>query len=97
MTTTQTNTGTVVSRGPIEHRLKCWPGPFRGLVSGAKKFEYRKNDRDYRVGDTLLLEEYDQHEQAYTSVQVRRRITWISNGPDWGIPKGFVVMSVEPL
>ncbi len=41
------------------HRLKCWPGPYREIVSGRKAFEIRKNDRGYVVGDLLVLEEWD--------------------------------------
>lgn len=40
------------------HDLKCWP-PFFGLIqNGIKRADVRKNDRDYRVDDLLLLREY---------------------------------------
>ena len=41
------------------HDLKVWPEYYRALISGAKKFELRKNDREFQVRDQLLLREWD--------------------------------------
>jgi hypothetical protein len=41
-----------------EHELRCWPEFFCSLLSGEKTFEVRKDDRGFRVGDTLWLREY---------------------------------------
>lgn len=46
-------------RQPKTHELKCHPGPFAALLNGTKPFEWRKDDRDYQVGDTLRLMEWD--------------------------------------
>ena len=43
----------------VEHELKCHPIYFERIVSGQKKFEVRKNDRNFQVGDILILKEYD--------------------------------------
>jgi hypothetical protein len=42
-----------------EHELKLHPRYFNRVASGQKPFEIRKNDRDFQVGDTVLLKEYD--------------------------------------
>lgn len=42
-----------------EHELKIHPQFLSRIASGQKTFEIRKNDRDYQVGDTLILMEYD--------------------------------------
>lgn len=41
------------------HDLKCWPPFFQAVVDGTKTFELRKDDRHYRVGDILLLREWE--------------------------------------
>lgn len=46
------------SRPPQTHELKTWPSQFRALQSGAKLAEFRKNDRDFRVDDELVLREW---------------------------------------
>ena len=40
------------------HHLKCWPEFFEPICEGTKNFEIRRNDRDYEVGDLLILEEW---------------------------------------
>lgn len=46
------------SISPQQHKLKCWPEFFIVVQSGRKNFEIRKNDRDYKVGDELILSEW---------------------------------------
>ena len=46
-------------RARMTHELKTWPEFFIETRGGRKKFELRKNDRDFRVGDQLLLKEWD--------------------------------------
>lgn len=40
------------------HELKTWPDPFAAIVSGRKRFEYRRDDRGYAIGDSLRLREW---------------------------------------
>ena len=40
------------------HDLKSAPLPFMHIRNGRKRFEVRKNDRDYQQGDLVVLREY---------------------------------------
>ena len=57
------------------HELKCWPEFFLPLKERTKEFELRKNDRDYKVGDYLLLREFDPgFEDGYTGRKTYRQV-----------------------
>jgi len=43
----------------MDHHLKTWPSEFTATLFGNKSFELRKNDRDFKVGDYLFLEEFE--------------------------------------
>lgn len=47
------------------HALKCWPQFFYPLKDGRKRFELRKNDRHFCVGDELILRAYDPDTEKY--------------------------------
>ena len=59
------------------HELKIWPEFFAHVLDGSKTFEYRLNDRNYQVGDTLFLQEYRPDTQSYTGRSIRKTITYI--------------------
>lgn len=42
-----------------EHSLKTWPSFWRAIERGEKRFEVRRHDRDFAVGDVLLLRLWD--------------------------------------
>lgn len=41
------------------HELKIKPKFFQDIINGIKNFEIRKNDRMFRIGDILVLSEFD--------------------------------------
>ena len=59
------------------HTLKTWPDFFRVMKSHEKNFELRENDRNFQVGDELILEEFDPIKNEYTGDHVHALITWI--------------------
>ena len=74
------------------HKLKLWPEYFDVVIKGIKTFEIRKNDRDYKVGDVLLLQEYIPSEAKFTGRVLDRKITYIT---DYAQQEGYVVMGIK--
>jgi len=46
-------------RGFMRHELKVWPEYFEPVAGGWKRFELRKDDRGFKVGDAVVLKEWD--------------------------------------
>lgn len=86
-----------VSEGkPMQvHNLKTWPEEFDPLWEGRKHHEFRKNDRDFQIGDELVLHEWEPETGEYTNRSVRAKITHISPGGKWGIPESHCAMSIS--
>ncbi len=59
------------------HNLKCWPKYFEAVMSGAKTFELRLDDRGFEVGDKIQLQEWDPNLKAYTGGEVELSITYV--------------------
>ncbi len=81
----------------MTHALKTWPEFYKDIESGAKNFEIRKLDRPFKVGETLLLQEWDHQTKAYTGKETRRQITHIFYGGHFGVESGFVVMGLKEI
>lgn len=77
------------------HALKTINPHFQDLKKGVKNFEARKNDRDFKVDDKLLLLEYDS-EKGYSGKALTYRVSHILSGEEYGIKEGYVIMSLEP-
>ena len=84
-------------RRPVIHALKCWSEPFEALRSGVKRFEYRRDDRvpRFEVGDGLQISEWDPFLQEHSGQSLAFRVTYLIRGPEYGVPAGFVVMSIS--
>lgn len=75
------------------HHLKTWPDYFAAVRRGSKTFEVRTNDRDFQVGDLLVLQEYDPQHGVFSGEEECRVITYIT---DWGQTAGQVVLGITP-
>lgn len=84
------------------HELKCHPVEFQRTDAGIKRHEVRKTDRDYQIGDTLHLHEWDPKRAAfsgsrYTGNEIYVRVLYISMPGTWGLPIDVCVMSIEVI
>lgn len=74
----------------IDHQLKILPQYFQSVAIGDKSFEIRKNDRNYKVGDNIVLSEYE--EGQYTGRNILAKITYIT---DYEQKDGYVVFGIK--
>ena len=84
------------------HELKTDPGVFDAVASGVKTHEIRRNDRDFKVGDGLLLRRTkftgaQMHMRPescpleYTGEECRRVVSHVLDG--YGLQDGWVILS----
>lgn len=79
----------------MEHDLKCWPVYFQAVADKMKQFEIREvRDRNFGVGDVLLLREWEPTTERYTGRSCRRLVTYLT---DFAQRPGHVVMSLAEL
>ena len=81
----------------MTHCLKIWPLFFRAVSCGEKTFEFRKDDRDFKRGDILILQEWEPENKSYTGKETAVRVTYLMLGGELGLPAGYCIMSVEQI
>jgi ASC-1-like (ASCH) protein len=74
----------------MTHELKIEPQYFKEIISGKKKFELRKNDRNFQVGNILILKDVFDSGKCYHA-----HVTSIIHGPIFGLEEGYCIMSIE--
>ncbi|EJK2102347.1 DUF3850 domain-containing protein [Vibrio cholerae] len=66
------------------HQLKIKSEHLEAIIRGDKTFEIRKNDRDFKVGDRVML--IEEHGERYLNIYIR----YITN---YAQQDGYVVFS----
>jgi len=62
------------------HNVKSWSSFYKAIVAGNKTHDLRDmKDRNYQVGDTLILEEYEPFLGAYTGNKAEVEVTYITS------------------
>lgn len=77
------------------HYLKCEQPYFSDVVSGNKNFEVRINDRDFKEGDVIILQEISKYGGAFTGSTQRVVITYVLQGGRFGIAHNYCVMGIK--
>lgn len=77
-----------------EHNVKSWTTLFPEALAGRKTHDIRVMDRDYKVGDTLVLQEYDWGEKVYTGRAATFNITYITSADH--VPCAFSPTYLHP-
>jgi len=62
------------------HELKIEPRYFTLVSKRIKTFEVRQNDRDFHVGDFVILKEYSHKDGGYTGRSVSFQIGFVLQG-----------------
>ncbi len=75
------------------HELKILPEYFNAVILGEKTFEIRNNDRPFRKGDLLALNEFDG--QYYTGNSCLVYVDYIMDNTDY-VKKDMVAMAIKP-
>lgn len=77
----------------MTHDLKILPEYFIAVALDQKTFEIRKNDRGYRVGDCLVLKEWNG--QEFTGRNIVRYVSYILYDWQAGLKDGYCIMSLK--
>jgi hypothetical protein len=82
------------------HELKILPQYFNAVQDGSKNFEIRKNDRGFKVGDRLLLKEWDSMIE-YTGKEITKEISYIFDSKEsntlYGLEEGYCILGLKDI
>lgn len=76
------------------HDVKSVSPYYEDVVRGGKSFDVRQNDRDYAVGDALVMRHWNK--ERYTGRYTHALITYMIEGPPY-LPDGLAVLGIEPF
>ena len=85
------------------HKVKSWSYFFDAIKRGDKLHDLRLNDRDYRVGDMLILERYDPFKGEYTGQVHPVEVSFITSSQypcafsSSVLPKDYVILSLHKV
>lgn len=77
----------------MTHTLKTWPEPFHAVANGLKTFEVRRDDRNFKEGDRLVLQEWVPGEERYTGLEVHMQVVFVGRGEPY--PEGYACMGIK--
>jgi len=85
---------TPINVGHDTHELKIIPKWFDDVKEGRKNFEIRRADRDFKVGDYLILREWNKGK--FTKRFLIRQIEYIYQGDgSYGLSEEFCILGIK--
>lgn len=77
----------------MTHALKTSPKDFEAIRSGERRFDVRKHDRLFTVGETVIFQEWTDN---YTGQEESFIISWVEEGDGKnGIKSGYCVFGLK--
>ena len=77
------------------HELKILPEYYDAVRCGDKRFEIRKNDRNFHRGDILRLKEWDG--EKFTGEELDALVRYILFDFTGGLQDGYCIMSIDTM
>ena len=78
------------------HILKTIQPYYDKVRNKQKRFEIRKADRNFKVGDTLELREYDSANQTFSGNSLTVKVLYVLKGaPEYGLMDGYCILSIS--
>ena len=80
------------------HQLKCESEFFNATIERKKEYEIRLNDREYKVGDYLALNEIEHTDADHFEYTGRSTLVVVTHVLDDKrfLPAGFVALGIKP-
>jgi hypothetical protein len=85
-----------------DHVMKSWVHFYTAIIAGDKKHDLRnKSDRNFKVGDTILLQEFDQFKGEYTGREQTVKISFITSNDtpcaysSSALDRDYAILSLE--
>ena len=78
------------------HQLKIFTNYFEEVIIGRKTFELRLNDRLFKEGDFLALNEWDKNGGFYTGRSCIVYVDYVLYDAPTLLPEGVVCMAIKP-
>lgn len=76
----------------MTHVLKIDHQYFIPVLNGNKKFEIRLNDRNFQIGDTVILRELTEDKENFSGREIKTKIIYIT---DFEQKENYIVFGFE--
>ena len=76
------------------HPLKIIKEYFDLQLKGKKNWEIRKNDRDFKEGDFIMMSLVDGNGEL-TSSYIHLKIDYVYKGNEYGLKEGYCILSTS--